>query len=90
MGQNGTKVRAYGTTEVTDKRFQYISNKLRLMDTVAVELKYTFVVIDKHPQMVVFAEYPEYDDDSVVSIDLVYDEDKDTKERKNVVRFQVV
>ena len=64
-----------------------IQTKLRLNGKK--NLRCQFVTIDKHPELVIFENYPEYDDDPVVVIDLVYRGEKDKDNRKNIVRVQV-
>eukprot|EP01084_Bolivina_argentea_P094002 169014_1 len=63
-------------------RFEWIDRNLKLFakDT----LKCVFVLRGKHPQMVLFDVYPEYMDDAVVIVDMVYTQKQQS--RQNVVR----
>eukprot|EP01084_Bolivina_argentea_P000983 1806_1 len=68
-------------------KYPEIQRNLRLNESR--NLKCVFVEIDKHPEMLLFAEFPQFDDDSVVGVDMVYKGDPNVKNcRRNVVRVQ--
>eukprot|EP00484_Ammonia_sp_Unknown_P001113 CAMPEP_0197022084 /NCGR_PEP_ID=MMETSP1384-20130603/2996_1 /TAXON_ID=29189 /ORGANISM="Ammonia sp." /LENGTH=173 /DNA_ID=CAMNT_0042450053 /DNA_START=25 /DNA_END=546 /DNA_ORIENTATION=+ len=81
MGQGSSTV-----TSSTINKYPDIQRKLRLNGRN--NLRCQFVTVDKHPELIIFENSPEYDDDPVVVIDLVYRGEKDRHFRQNVVRVQ--
>eukprot|EP01084_Bolivina_argentea_P163216 283979_1 len=53
-------------------------------------LRFKFVTIKSHPEMLIFKDEPKYDEDPVIAVDMVYKTMKQekTKYRLNVVRCQ--
>ena len=78
------------TAHTAVEKYPQIQRNLRLLDES--DLEYTFAVGDKHPQMIIYKSRPTYDDDAVVTVDLVYEfenKNDNASQKLNVVRFQV-